>query len=54
MLAHNQRGEFFKQMTEEHRKDFEEIRRTPPSSVHKEWLINKLKNEELDYPGKYI
>ena len=54
MGAHKKSGEFYKALSDTDRKDFEEIRRIRPSKEHREWLINKFKNLELDYSRKCL
>ena len=53
MLAQNLKGAIFLSLSETDKKNFEEIRNTPPTDRHKEWLFKKLNVTGLSYTGKY-
>ena len=52
MRAHKQRGEMFNNFTEQEKSDFNELRKTPATEYHKEWLVKKLAEIDLDYLSK--
>ena len=54
MLAHNEKGEFYKSLSDKNRRDFDEIRRKPATKHHVEWLVDKLKDIDLDYQSKLL
>ena len=52
MQAQDLKGVLYLSLSEEDQARFEEIRNTPPTDRHKEWLYKKLTNGKLDYSGK--
>ena len=54
MQAQDLKGLLYRQLSEMERDRFEEIRNTPPTDKHKEWLFKKLTRNMLSYSGKKI
>ena len=52
MQAQDLKGVLYLGLSEEDQARFEEIRNTPPTDRHKEWLYKKLTSGKLDYSGK--
>ena len=53
MQAQDLKGVLYLSLTERERDSFEEIRNTPPSDRHKEWLFKKLTAPGLTYSGNF-
>ena len=54
MQAQDLKGVLFLSLSESDRKHFEEIRNTPPTDKHKEWLFKKLAKENVTYTRKFL
>ena len=54
MQAQALKGVLYLGLSNEDQERFEEIRNTPPTDRHKEWLYKKLTSCKLDYSGKII
>ena len=53
MEAHKKRGKLYNSLTTHERKDFDELRKMKPSQSHREWLVAKFTDVDIDYPSKF-
>ena len=54
MQAQDLKGVMYLGLSREDKERFEEIRNTPPTNRHKEWLFKKLAKEDVTYTRKLL